>query len=552
MRKTNNEETFNSVDCKPSLHLLRNTTALSRRRQRGSMLLDAALATGILFSLVAYSIQSSEEEMTRQKRTMVSSEHDVMLASARSFVKSNYHDMIMDLYDADGVRTYTASDLVGAGFLPASYSGGLIKSLYDQDYAIIARAVDRADGAVPQSTMTRAVMDPLTTGAPQASLLDGDPSNGEMEIESLLVTYGGDAMSGGDMGAVIGQIEGAYGGVVTDADVATGAYANFELDISGFSGLAEYPDEGHMASVLSLSSYGVLGTTGGDSSVIDPFRRCMDMNIATNAYSDCIASNEIYSDIVLRPYDSDGNGSIDQFPVLRNVTMLDCAEGTNTGVATEFTIDCGTTRMSGNLIVEGDDAQIGALDVAADGLDFGGDDLLTRKTISGVDENVLSTDRIMLTGLNGGQDMSEVISNSEVVAARATIDKPVCTATTEDGLNTMSPRAYVSPAAYSDPRGRAVVGVRAFADDISATEWRVRMMLFVGQDFCTNDPSNPIPSEGISYNSNGSPQHPNCSTFNGDGTVNVNRADGQADVYELYPTGSGRNFGATITQTRCF
>ena len=529
---------------------------LLRTRQRGAMLLEAALAISVLLALVGYVAQTNGEEAERQKRVMLASEHDVIITASRNFVQQSYHDIILDLYNAadstgQGEVVYSTDDIIAAGYLPSSYGGGILNAIYGKNYALLARAVNRDDAGDPQATMTYSDMDPLGAGGVANDLVDGDPGNGEMEIESILVSYGGEDIPRGTGGDIVGRLESAFGGFVTENDTANGAYANFEMNISGFEDMAEYPGPGNFASVVSLSSYGVLGSDGGMSQVVDPFRRCDEVNIASNEYSDCISSNEVYTDLILRPYDSDNDGTVDVLPALRNVTMLDCSDTSNVGTISEFTIDCATTRMTGDFVSLGDNAEIGNMNVSAEGIDFAGQDLLTRQTINGTEENILNADRLTMVSVNGGQDMSESVTNTEVVAARSTIEKPTCPATTIDGSNPMEPRTYLSPAAYSDPRGRPVVGVRAFAEDLG-TEWRARMLIFVSQDFCTNDTSNPIPTTFSNYWPNGAPKRANCTTFTPSGSVDTFRGDGQADVYELMPTTGGQDFGAVIASTRCY
>ncbi|MBW3243614.1 hypothetical protein KUV57_13150 [Epibacterium sp. DP7N7-1] len=525
-------------------------------RQRGAMLLEAALAISVLLALVAYVAQTNGEEAEKQKRVMLASEHDVIITASRNFVQQSYHDIILDLFNAadssgQGELVYSIDDIIAAGYLPSSYSGGILNAIYGKNYALLARAVNRDDGGEPQVTMTYSDMDPLGLGGVDNDLVDGDPGNGEMEIESILVSYGGSDIPRGAGGDIVGRLESAFGGFVTEANTAHGAYANFEMNISGFDSMAEYPGTGNFASVVSLSSYGVLGSDGGMAQVVDPFRRCDGVNIASDEYSECINSNEVYTDLIMRPFDSDNDGTIDVLPALRNVTMLDCSDTSNTGTISEFTIDCATTRMTGDFVSLGDNAEIGNMKIEADGIDFAGQDVLTRQNINGSDENILNGDRLTMASVNGGQDMSEAVTNTSVVAARSTIEKPTCPATTIDGVTPMEPRVYLSPAAYSDPRGRPVVGVRAFAEDLG-TEWRARLLIFVSQDFCSNDTSNPIPTTFSNYFSNGAPNRPNCSTFNPNGSVNTFRGDGQADVYELMPTAGGQDFGAVIASTRCY
>lgn len=505
-----------------------------KARQRGSMLLEAAIAISVTVALMGYIAQTTGDEADRQKSVMIATEHDVIMSAARNFMQQSYNDVIRDLYAAGGEVSYTTDDIIAAGFLPASYNGGVLRATYGKEYALLARAVDRADTAEPQATLGPSDMDPLATGEIVSYLVDGDPSNGEMEIEAILVTHGGDSIPLGMGGEILGRMSVAYGGLVSDAGKASGAFANFEMDISEFATLAEYPSVGDMAGLVALSSYGVLTGAGEAEQVPDPFRRCDGVNIASDEYSDCLASNEIYADLVLRPYDTDGDGTNDRLPALRNVAMLDCAETGGTGTINEFTIDCATTNLTGDLVVAGENAKIGNLDITADTVSFDGEEVLARKDINGTTESVLNADRLTLQGVNGGHDMSEALFHTEVVAAGETIDQPICPDTTIDGAQIMEPRVYMSPAAYSDPSGRPILGVRAFPEDLG-TQWRARILLYVGEDNCTNDASSPISiaddasiCEGASMGS-----------------------DGKADVYELVRAG-GVDYGAVIASTRCY
>ncbi|MCW3782562.1 hypothetical protein OM960_13300 [Defluviimonas sp. CAU 1641] len=523
-------------------------------RQRGALLLEAILALGVAASLVGLSAAFIAQEKEKQEEIMIASEQGVILAAARNFVQQNYNAIRLDLFKeaetgGSAILAYPMQKLADEGYLPASFSGdGVLGHMYGQQYALIARAVDRADTGTPQVTLSHGDLDPMSTGGIDGVLVDSDPANGEMEIEALLVTYGGDPVRLGDGGDIIGRLDSTFGGYVSEAGTARGPYANFVMDITSFAALAEYPDPGHFAGLVSLSSFGVLGSDAASDGVPDPLRRCDGVNIASQEYADCLASNEIYADIVLNHHDTNGDGIADRFPALRGVTMLDCADSGNTGVQNEFLIDCATTRMTGNLAVAGPDADIGALGIRADRVTFGGDDVLVRQTVGAADENIVQPDRVVIDQVNGGQDLSETIVDTRVVRAGQTVAKPICPATTIDGVTPMEPRIYPSPAAYSDPRGRAIVGVRAFAEDVDATNWRVRLMVFVGQDFCTNDVSSPL-STSIGYHVNGAPDVAGtCTGFDGAGVQNTgDLADGSADVYEL-----DSSFGAVVVQTRCY
>ena len=521
-----------------------------RRRRQGGLLLEAILALGVATSLIGLSASYMASEKQRQEETMIASEQDILITASRAFLQRRYNETLTDLFDVasstgSAIRTFSMADLVGAGFIPDSFNGGVLAGMDGQRYALLARAVDRADTATPQATMTLSDIDPGATGTIDPILTDGDFTNGEMEIEAVLVTYGGNPLPAATGGNVIGRMESAYGGYVQVAGKTRGPYANFEMDLTEFSGLPEYPSAGHFAGIVALSSYGVLGE-GGAELIVDPLRRCANLAITSPEYDTCVASNEVYSDIVMRPYDSDGDTVADVFPALRNVTILDCAEGGAAGIEDEFRVDCTTTRLSGDFIAEGDNADIGAMSVRSDRIGFAGDDVVVRQTLGGVDENVLHGDRAILDGVNGGQDLSEAITDSKVVRATDTVAKPSCPAVAADGVTPMVPRIYVSPAAYADSNGRPTVGVRAFAED-SGANWTIRMMNFVAQDFCTNDASNPLPM-GTPTFGNGAPDSPNCTSFDAAGAVvGPDRSDGAADVYEF-----SFEYAAAIVQTRCY
>lgn len=135
-----------------------------KARQRGSMLLEAAIAISVTVALMGYIAQTTGDEADRQKSVMIATEHDVIMSAARNFMQQSYNDVIRDLYAAGGEVSYTTDDIIAAGFLPASYNGGVLRATYGKEYALLARAVDRADTAEPQATLGPSDMDPLATG----------------------------------------------------------------------------------------------------------------------------------------------------------------------------------------------------------------------------------------------------------------------------------------------------------------------------------------------------------------------------------------------------
>ena len=546
---------------------------LRRSRRRGALMLEAILAIGIATSLIGISAAVIRSEQIKQERMLLASEGATILGASRSFISQNYADLQTELFAAAGsgtggaLITISADELVERGYVPPAFIGsGILNKLHGQEYALLVRAVNRADAGSPQATMTLSDLDPSNTGIIDQPLRDRDPSNGEMDIEAILVSYGGEALSRGDGGDIVGRMESSYAGFVTTEGETSGPLANFTLPLDAYVDLGEYPEVGRFASLVALSNFGVLGAdgTGDGVQILDPFHRCDDMDLGSVAYAECLDTNEIYTDIVINNHDDNGDGTINVFPAIRGLTEIECGTGTAEGVADSFLIDCALTRMTGDLLVEGDDIQLGSVHIQEDSVAFAGEDIVQRVGTGASAENHLRADRLISNAINGGQDFSEAVIDSRVVFAGETISMPQCPATTLSG-QPMEPRIYVTPAAYSDPEGRAIVGVRAYAEP-DGMAWRVRLMAFVGQDFCTNTPANAIPSTYTTQSGapSGAPvaapgNGVSCSTFaertetmlNGDITtffdVVTDRSDGRADVYEL----DGLS-GAVLAQTRCY
>jgi hypothetical protein len=411
-------------------------------RQRGSMLVDAGLAIVVMMTMFAYITKTTDSERKSQNRMIVAAEHDIILAAARNFVASRYDDIRQDLYDeADtsgkAILSYSMSDLIDEGFLPDGYEGNILKEFYDQDYALIVRAVDASDSTTPKSTMTYAQLN--ASGAIDPVLLDGSGSNGEMKIESVLASYGGIDIARGQGGDILAALDSSFGGYVVTTGTSSGLYASFDMDITKFSGEDTYPTSGHLASVVSLSDFGVIGLSETEeataASTEGAFLRCD--GLGEPEYSTCVASNDIYSDIVFQPYDTDSDGTNDVFPALRNVTILDCGNDTSVvGVENQFTINCGTTNMTGDLDVAGD---LSVSDINASG-SVTADDV----TINGF-------------GAEAGDasfSLSQTILNSEIVVSGSDFPMPECAAGSPQ--LSLTPVSYIIPASGGNAR---IIGV---------------------------------------------------------------------------------------------
>jgi hypothetical protein len=547
-------------------------------RQRGALLLEAMLAVGVAAALIGVTALIIKEESVRQDNELIAAEQRIIVEGAQSYVAERYEDIIRtDLFSAaqtspnGALIEMSLQDLVDDGYLPAIVAGGgAVGAVFGHEYRLLIRAVNGSD-----LTMTEADMDGNGDGIVDASLLDGNPDNGEIEIESILVSIGGSPIPSGRAGDVIARTGLFNAGFVNTEGVASGSFGSFEFPMDGFEGTGSVPSVGSFATIVSLSNFGVIGSEGGvigSSSLRDAFLRCEGMDPALPEYDACLNSNDVYTDIYFRSYDSDGDGTPDVFPAIRNLSSVSCDDDRPSGLAGEFLVDCALTRLTGDFVVEGSNIDLGPLTVRDRQVLFGGEQILRREEVEGVEETVFTSDRIVASGINqasGGQDLAEGIFNSRVSVAGDILEKPTCPAYSIGGEE-MRPRIYLTPAAYADQGGRPIVGVRAFAEDVDfltglpdpdGDAWRVRLVLYVNQDFCNEDVNFNSPlqmdqlqpaGDGFLPNDSGGgdPEVFNgrCSTFDTTtGEVISNMSDGRADVYEVPST-----LGAALIHTRCF
>lgn len=551
-------------------------------RQRGSFLLEAVLATAVLMSFIGLVAVIMQDEGKKQENTLLAAEQKMVIEAAQDFVAERYDEIRSErLFAGDGISTVEIPELVQEGYLPAIFDNGTALSrLFGQNYHLLLRAVDRADTGVPQATLIADDLDVNLDGVVDPVFTDGNPDNREVEIEAVLVTRGTESVPPGRAGDIIARMEMLNAGYVETAGSTSGSYGNFSFDLSEFSPTGLAPDAGGFASVVALSSYGALGGEGpgADSGTIpDPLRRCEGMDPSMAEYSDCLAGNDVYTNIVFNGYDSNGDTVDDVFPALRNLSTVDCMNGSTVADAGEFLVDCNLTRLTGDFIVDGNEIDLGPLTVRDEQVLFSDRQILRREQYTDAggqnfDETVFTSDRIVAAGINqanGGQDMTEAVFDSRVTTAGDILTKPTCPEYSITG-QPMAPRIYLTPAAYADLGGRPVVGVRAFADDYNTVTgmndpngdaWKVRLVLYVAQDFCTADVNvdtpldmNQLVTAGDGWlpddNSGAAPEVDNgrCSTFNSaTGELINDVGDGKADIYEV-----PASLGAVTIQTRCF
>jgi len=545
-------------------------------------MLEGILYLGLASSVIGFSASFIIQEQRRQEEILVAREFAMVMQGAQNFISTRY-DLILDELYQEAVltgntanRRYSLLDLSNLGFLPQSFleGGGALDRLYGQDFRLLTRAVLVSDGSLPRLNLSAADMDPGGQGAIAAALIDGDPENDEVQIEAILVSAGGSAVPIQRGAPITTRTERSNAGFIETGTEARGPYGVFSFDVSGFSGVDGYPEdtEGRFAAIVALAGFGVLDASGMSTTPLaelnleDAFRRCasiladpaLDQN--SPLYVECRdTTNGIYGDIVLVSHDSTGDGVLNVFPTITGptrITMSPPVDTTGDGVPdvisaienlrvigcgsvapgigsdSELTIDCALTRTTGSLIVEGTVLGQEILLDTSDGVV----PLAREVTLSGTPEIQVSADRFLM----GDTDLSTGIFDIQILASGATVAKPQCPATTSDGSFDMEPRVYVLPAAYSDPAGRATVGMRAFAQD-EGSEWRVRLYQYVAEDFCTFTFSEgPYPAPGACGLVIGNPRNP-------ENDPALGNPDGVSDAYEV-----SSDYGRVMSMTRCY
>lgn len=536
-------------------------------------MLEGILYLGLASSVIGFSASFIMQEQRRQEEILVAREFSLVMQGAQNFVSARYEQILAQLYQealdggGEAVRSYSVSDLSNEGFLPVSFldGGGALDRLYGQEFRLLTRAVLISDSNLPRGNLTVSDLDPSPgQGSIIESLIDGDPSNDEVQIEAILVSAGGVRIPTQRGAPITTRTERSNAGFIESGTEARGPYGVFSFDVSGFSGVSGYPTEteGRFAAVVALAGFGVLDASGMSTTLPpeldlgDAFRRCADilsdgaLDQNSPLYVECRdTTNAIYGDIVLVSYDSNNDGVINVFPsiigpsrismspdtisAIENLRVIGCGTvAPGTGSDTELLIDCALTRATGNLIVEG--TVLGQEFLL--GTSGGVVPLAREVSLAGGPEVQVSADRFVM----GDTDLSTGIYDVQILSSGDRIPKPVCPATTADGAFEMEPRIYVVPAAYSDPAGRASVGIRAFAQDgPGADEWTVRLYQYVAEDFCTFNSFSSNPINDCAFQA-GNPFNPEDDPAKGN-------PDGLSDVSEV--TGQ---FGRVLTMTRCF
>jgi hypothetical protein len=549
-------------------------------RQRGVTLVEGILYLALAAGLLAFSVRLVQEQTDAQQERIAGANLALVLTAAQRHVVVNYEDLLAELA-ATAIASASSNGagaalvernltlLTAGGFLPGVFlnaPGGLTaRTPFGQDYAIVLRAVDRRDTANPQSTLTSADLDADGVAGLDPVWTDGDPDNGELDLEVLLVTTGADPVDAPRGVRTVEFAETAAAGFVQEIEgtsAAYGPYGSWRLSLTPYAGTAAASGDGYFVSLVALSRSGVLGLAPGAPDEQDYVVRCNgileSLGRESAAYQTCLRATDIRSSIVFDTsgFDSDADGTADTFPGIQGVdtivmapprdtdgddvpdrggdiaglTRVTCADATE-GVITAGTlvISCPTTAVGGALEVAstldvGGAASVGGnlnvdgaqITLAGTAITNGG--LAGLAGANGVDVGAtLRADRMVMEDF-GNADLGTVILSSRYYRPQDTIPKPVC-GRTLDGVQEMVPRLYVTPIAYASQADAPLLGVYPTAEDLGGAGWRVRLFQYVAEDELVNGPTNMPGAPGT---------------------------DNRADLYEVSPGN-----GVLLVQTRC-
>ena len=447
--------------------------------ERGATLLEAAFSVVLFGSLLALANAIVSSESARQRNIALGLDLRFMTETAQAYVAGEYDELrsgLASLPLGNAIQSITMRQLASAGYLPESFlDGDEHSNSYGQSYRILVRGVNRADGDFPKATLSVSEIDTDGDGSIDAHLVNGEESDGELDVESLMVSTGGSPILPQHGNPAVAAAKTATAGFIQEDHVARGPYGNWEMNIQSFSSLSDYPTSGRFVALLSLSGYGVFGN-GGHRPVTEfelggnPFERCV--GLSGNLLSECAGNNEIYTEVVFDSsdsnpngygkienvftiemggeVDSDADGVPDIHSAISDVSKISCVGGGPVVVSSgTLLIDCPTGRFSGGVEIAGD------LDVAAS-----------------------ATATRFLAGAIGNQDLTKGIYSARVVAMSpaTAIEKPICNDVGSDA------EVFAAPVAYASPEGIPLVGVNAFVEEDGVGNWTVRMAAAVDDD----------------------------------------------------------------------
>lgn len=462
-------------------------------RKRGLSLAEIMLSLVLVSAMFIAMALNAQREASDQKDRMMAARTDIVTNSAKSYVGEQYDNIREELTTVNGAvdpsatvsKIMTLEELAEAGYFSDSLLSNSGGNDLRQDYRLFIRGVRRSDTSWPQATLNMG--DLASLNVPDANgkptLTNGiySPTDDEMDLESVVITEGGDTVGSGlvalrrgtnitsrsgnpTMGFI--QEEPPGSGIL----VATGNLGAFNMPIDPWAELGSTTSAGHFLTLVSLSDGAGGGGGGGSADLRGALRRCEDLTDPTDKETCLADGNKMYSNIV---FNTTGAADYEEYPGIQGLKKVACREpdGGNrpSGPVDENTdliyIDCADVRISDNLTVESGNLQVDQGDVVV------GEGTVT------INGNEISNNLIMAQG--------EGLNGKPLPAAPITDE--VCPKK-DDGTNrTFKVQAWVT--GLIEPVGRPLAGYRiSLRDDADPAtgQFTADVIGFVNEDVCTN------------------------------------------------------------------
>lgn len=458
-----------------------------KSRKMGAMLMDAALAIGILMMIIVMMAINNQRESQSQQDRLTAARMEMFANMSKAYVGEQYDAIREELVDGSALpgsvaaTILTMDDLVDAGYVSGSLLSTTSTDAFGQEYRLFIRAVLRSDPNFPQATLTTsdiAVLNgPDLNGVP--TLLNGifSATDDEMDLEAVLLSEGGTPIPlrrGPNITANSGNPTMGY--IMGDAGdlTAGGNLGAFQMPLAPWIDLGAAPQAGGLLTLISLSD----GNTGGgganaSANIRGALRRCDDLTDPAQK-EQCLADgNNMYSSIVFSNV-SGQTPDFDQYPGIEGLKKIACREGDADGRPTGpidetfdvIYLDCGNVVLSENLTLQDGDLMVQQGDLSVE-----------NGTII-LNGNEIGDNLIMASGEGTNLSTLPATPLTEICPLRA------------DGTQmTYRVQAWVSN--IIEPVGRPLAGYRMTTPTLDASnQFEVDVISFVNEDFCENvDPT---------------------------------------------------------------
>jgi hypothetical protein len=346
-----------------------------RGRRRAVTLVEAVLYLTVTLSVLLLTTRLLDQESERRDVVAAAADFNQMFAAAQMYTLSEYSELRDQVIaSAAGsasdhlIMPVTTGVIADAGLLPELFDrggGAGLGNLYGKTYTLWVRGVLRSDADEPQKTVK--YFDHLKGGAFDPELTDGvyEPPpdefspvvNDELDLEIVLVTdevtdpVGSRILrpgvanqiavaTGKPNAGVLVEEESPLGPSFPTVPVARGAYGAWEIELARYvddwspgTGDPEFPRstsgrEANLAAIVALSRYGLLTSASGPraGSATEELQRCEELAPGTPQYQACIEDSALYRSILFKAWDVDGDGNLDQFPGLEDVSRISMAD----------------------------------------------------------------------------------------------------------------------------------------------------------------------------------------------------------------------------------